>query len=159
MRFELSTKLSTGLGLLQSEWSFHPRPAMCMKFWFDLADVYEVLLLTTALPRWATHHTSANEHDELRRSVDLPGCLSSHRRRRFDQMRVRTKTCSVKVGQMVNTTSESTVTCHSAPNRVKKRGIGAILKTRGRSFSNFGSRKKFKQHPITADRYLAWLSS
>jgi sulfide:quinone oxidoreductase len=33
----------------------------------------------------------------------------------------------------LNTTSESTVTCHSAPNGVKKRGIG-ILKTRGRSF-------------------------
>ena len=59
---------------------------MCMEFWFDLADVYEVLLFTNVLPRSATHHTFANEHDELRRSVDLPGCLSSHRRRRFDQM-------------------------------------------------------------------------
>jgi len=49
---------------------------------------------------------------------------------------VRTKTCSVKVGQMVNTTFESTVTCHSAPNgvKIKKRGIEAILKTWERIF-------------------------
>ena len=45
---------------------------MCMKFWFYLANVYKVLLLTTALPRRATHHTSAKEHDELKRSVDFP---------------------------------------------------------------------------------------
>jgi hypothetical protein len=45
---------------------------MCTEFWLDLADVYEVLWPTTALPRYATHHTSANEHDELRRSVDFP---------------------------------------------------------------------------------------
>ena len=64
---------------------------MCMKLWFDLANVYEVLLRTTALPRSATDHTSAIEHDELRRSVDLHACLSSYRRRRFEQMGVRTK--------------------------------------------------------------------
>jgi hypothetical protein len=34
-----------------------------MKFWFDLANVYEVLLLTIALPRQPTHHTSANDND------------------------------------------------------------------------------------------------
>ena len=157
MRFERSPKPSTSLGLHQSVWSFHPRPAMCMKFWFYLANVYKVLLLTTALPRRATHHTSAKEHDELRRSVDLPGCLSSHRRRRFDQMEVRTKTWSVIVGQMFNTTSESTVTCHSAPNgvKIKKRSSGAILKIRERSFRVLAVAKKFKQQPITADGYLA----
>jgi hypothetical protein len=72
VRFELSTKPSTRVGLLQSVWSFHRTPAMCMKFWLDLANVYKVLLRTTALPHQATHHTSANEHDELRRSVDFP---------------------------------------------------------------------------------------
>ncbi len=91
MRFELSTKPSTSLGLHQSVWSFHRTPAMCIEFWLDLANVYKVLLRTTALPRWATDHTSAIEHDELRRSVDLPGCLSCHRRRRFDQLGGRTK--------------------------------------------------------------------
>jgi len=40
---------------------------MCMEFWLDLADVYEVLWPTTALPREAAHHTSAHDHDELRR--------------------------------------------------------------------------------------------
>jgi hypothetical protein len=50
-RFELSTNTSTSLGLHQSVWSFHPRPAMYMKFWLDLANVYKVLLPTTALPR------------------------------------------------------------------------------------------------------------
>ena len=68
---------------------------------------------------------------------------------------LRTKTWSVKVGQMFNTTSESTVTCHSAQNGVKKRGIGAILKTRGRSFRALAVAKKFKQQPINADGYLA----
>ena len=52
---------------------------MCMKFWLDLANVYEVLLLTTALPRQPTHHTAANEHDELRRSVEFPQCSKSAR--------------------------------------------------------------------------------
>ena len=30
--------------LLQSIWGFHRRPAICRKFWFDLANVYKVLL-------------------------------------------------------------------------------------------------------------------
>ena len=45
---------------------------MCMKFWLDLADVYKVLRPTTALPRPATHQTSAIEHDESRRPVNIP---------------------------------------------------------------------------------------
>ena len=49
---------------------------MCMKFWFDLANVYKVLRPTTALPRSATHHTSATEHDELRRG-DLIKCVEN----------------------------------------------------------------------------------
>jgi hypothetical protein len=66
------------------------------------------------------------------------------------------KSWSVKVGQMVNTTFESTVTCHSAPNGVKiKIHIEAILKTRERSFRVLAVAKKFKQQPITADGYLA----
>jgi hypothetical protein len=58
---------------------------------------------------------------------------------------------------MVNTTFESTVTCHSAPNgvKIKKRRIEAILKTRERSFRVLAVAKKFKQQPITADGYLA----
>jgi hypothetical protein len=48
-RFELSAKPSTRVGLLQSVWSFHPRPATCLKFWLDLANVYKVLRPTTAL--------------------------------------------------------------------------------------------------------------
>ena len=31
------------------------------------------------LPRSATHHTAANEHDELRRSVEFPQCSKSAR--------------------------------------------------------------------------------
>ena len=50
-RFELSTEPTTSLGLLQSVWSFHPRPAMYIEFWLDRANVYKVLLPTTALPR------------------------------------------------------------------------------------------------------------
>ena len=49
---------------------------MCIKFWLDLANVYKVLLPTTALPRSATHHTSAIEHDELRRG-DLTRCVEN----------------------------------------------------------------------------------
>ena len=39
-RFELSPKASTSVSLLQSVWSFHPRPGMCIEFWSDLANVY-----------------------------------------------------------------------------------------------------------------------
>ena len=52
---------------------------MCMKFWFDLGNVYEVLRPTTALLRSVTHHISAIEHDKLRRSVDFPQCSKSAR--------------------------------------------------------------------------------
>ena len=51
---------------------------MCMKFWLDLANVYEVLLAATALPRSATDHTSAIEHDELRRG-NLTRCVENVR--------------------------------------------------------------------------------
>ena len=46
-----TTSASTSLSLLQSVWSFHPRPAMCIEFWLDLVNVYEVFRPTTALPR------------------------------------------------------------------------------------------------------------
>ena len=49
---------------------------MCIKFWLDLANVYKVLLPTTALPRSANHHTVAIEHDELRRR-DLTRCVEN----------------------------------------------------------------------------------
>ncbi len=111
MRFERSTKPSTSLGLHQSVWSFHARPAMCMEFWFDLADIYEVLLLTNALPRSATH-TSAKEHDESRRA-DLTKCVENRLPALGVAIQLSMRVCgyrpwSVKVGQGVNATSAST---------------------------------------------------
>ena len=40
----------------------------------NIRSAVTVLLAATALPRSATHHTSAIEHDELRRSVDFLQC-------------------------------------------------------------------------------------
>ena len=49
---------------------------MCIEFWLDLANVYKVLLPTTALPRSATKHSAAIEHDESRRA-NLTRCFEN----------------------------------------------------------------------------------
>jgi hypothetical protein len=85
---------------------------MCMKFWLDLANVYKVLLLTTALPREAAHHTSAIEHNELRRG-DLTRCVENRLPALRLAIQLSMRVCdhypwSVKVGQVVDTTSAAT---------------------------------------------------
>ena len=66
-----------------------------MEFWLDLANVYKFLLRTTALPRSATDHTSAIEHDELRRG-NLTRCVENVRPALMRAIQVYVRVCGYR---------------------------------------------------------------